>query len=78
MNRSAPAFQFEVSATSPGTAARCGTWKTPHGTVQTPAFMPVGTRGTVKGHWPEDVRETGAQMVLANTYHLALRPGSDV
>ncbi len=40
--------------------------------------MPVGTRGTVKGHWPEDVRETGAQMVLANTYHLALRPGPDV
>ncbi|MBQ15530.1 MAG: tRNA guanosine(34) transglycosylase Tgt [Planctomycetaceae bacterium] len=78
MNCSARAFEFEILATSSGTAARCGTWKTPHGTVQTPAFMPVGTCGTVKGHWPEDLRETGAQMVLANTYHLALRPGSDV
>ena len=71
-------FGFEITAASPGTAARCGTWHTPHGTVQTPAFMPVGTRGTVRGLWPEQLLETGAEMVLANTYHLALRPGAEV
>jgi queuine tRNA-ribosyltransferase len=51
---------------------------TPHGDVETPAFMPVGTLATVKGILPEQIRSTGAQMVLANTYHLALRPGADV
>ncbi|MEC9009262.1 MAG: tRNA guanosine(34) transglycosylase Tgt [Planctomycetota bacterium] len=71
-------FGFDVTTTSPGTSARCGTWHTPHGTVETPAFMPVGTRGTVKGLWPEQLVETGAEMVLANTYHLALRPGAEV
>jgi len=71
-------FKFEITAASAGTAARCGAWRTPHGTVETPAFMPVGTRGTVRGLWPEQLRETGAEMVLANTYHLALRPGAEV
>lgn len=51
---------------------------TPHGAVDTPVFMPVGTQGTVKGLSPEEVAETGAQIVLCNTYHLYLRPGSDV
>src|SRR5207344_2310255 len=50
-------------------------FSTPHGAVDTPAFMPVGTQGTVKGVDPGRLRETGAQMVLANTYHLTLRPG---
>ena len=71
-------FAFEITATSAATSARCGAWHTPHGTVQTPAFMPVGTRGTVRGLWPEQLRATGAEMVLANTYHLALRPGAEV
>ena len=51
---------------------------TPHGAVETPAFMPVGTLATVKGSGPHQLREIGAQMVLANTYHLALRPGAEV
>src|SRR5947208_6605119 len=56
-------------------AARAGTLTTPHGEVQTPAFMPVGTQGTVKGLTPEMVRSAGATIILGNTYHLALRPG---
>ncbi len=56
-------------------AARAGVFHTPHGAVRTPAFMPVGTHGAIKALTPEQVRATGAQMVLANTYHLALRPG---
>ena len=59
-------------------AARIGTMYTPHGPVQTPNFMPVGTRGTVKTMDVEDLRTVGAQIVLANTYHLMLRPGEDV
>jgi queuine tRNA-ribosyltransferase len=58
-------------------AARRGEIVTPHGVVQTPAFMPVGTQGTVKGLTPEAVRETGAEIVLGNTYHLMLRPGAE-
>jgi queuine tRNA-ribosyltransferase len=57
--------------------ARRGEMLTPHGRVQTPAFMPVGTQGTVKGLTPEDVRETGTEIVLGNTYHLMLRPGAE-
>ena len=59
-------------------AARIGTMDTPHGPVQTPNFMPVGTRGTVKTMDVEDLKTVGAQIVLANTYHLMLRPGEDV
>ena len=58
-------------------AARRGEIVTPHGRVQTPAFMPVGTAGTVKGLTPEIVRGTGAEIVLGNTYHLMLRPGAE-
>ena len=69
------AFSFRVIATDG--AARCGEIGTPHGNVSTPAFMPVGTQATVKGLTPDDVRATGADIVLANTYHLMLRPGAE-
>jgi len=71
-------FRFQLDATDAATGARAGRWTTPHGVVETPAFMPVGTVGTVKGLTPDQLRQTGSQMVLANTYHLALRPGADV
>ncbi len=71
-------FSFHLDHTDESSHARAGRWVTPHGTVETPAFMPVGTRGTVKGVWPSQLRDIGTQMVLANTYHLALRPGEDV
>ena len=58
--------------------ARAGTLRTPHGAVQTPTFMPVGTKATVKGLTPGDLRTIGAGIVLGNTYHLYLRPGSDL
>ena len=58
-------------------AARTGLLETAHGIVRTPAFMPVGTAGTVKGMTPEAVAEAGAEMILANTYHLMLRPGEE-
>ena len=69
------AFEFSISATDG--AARRGTLKTHHGDIRTPAFMPVGTAATVKGMTPEAVRETGADILLGNTYHLMLRPGSE-
>lgn len=71
-------FAFHLDTTDPQTNARAGRWVTPHGVVDTPAFMPVGTLATVKGLLPEQLKAVGAQMVLANTYHLALRPGSDI
>lgn len=58
--------------------ARCGTLTTPHGCVETPVFMPVGTAGSIKGVTPEQVRATGTTMILANTYHLQLRPTAKV
>ncbi|MBA2442405.1 MAG: tRNA-guanine transglycosylase, partial [Rubrobacter sp.] len=58
--------------------ARAGTLYTPHGAVETPTFMPVGTKGTVKGLTPAEVREAGAGVVLGNTYHLYLRPGTEL
>lgn len=66
---------FELLATDPRSRARLGRLETPHGVVATPAFMPVGTQGAVKGLTPEELREVGAEIVLANTYHLYLRPG---
>jgi queuine tRNA-ribosyltransferase len=75
MHEAAP-FAFDVSATQD--AARAGVFTTPHGPVDTPAFMPVGTLGTIKALDPTDLRDVGAQMVLANAYHLHLRPGDDV
>jgi queuine tRNA-ribosyltransferase len=71
-------FHFDLQQVAPACRARRGRFHTPHGTVDTPAFMPVGTAGTVKGLTVEMIRATGTQMVLGNTYHLALRPGSDV
>jgi len=68
-------FDYTLDATDG--AARAGTFTTPHGAVRTPAFMPVGTLGTVKGLIMEEVEELGAQVVLANTYHLYLRPGHE-
>lgn len=58
------AFDFQLDATDAGTSARCGRWMTPHGEVETPAFMPVGTLATVKGLMPDQLREVGAQMLL--------------
>jgi queuine tRNA-ribosyltransferase len=66
-------FHFRLEARSGD--ARAGSFSTPHGRVQTPAFMPVGTHGAVKAMTPDQVRAAGARIVLANTYHLALRPG---
>ena len=68
-------FSFSVIKTDG--AARRGEIATPHGKVQTPAFMPVGTQGSVKGLTPEAVAATGAEIVLGNTYHLMLRPGAE-
>jgi len=69
-------MQFNVSATDG--KARRGEMIFPRGTVQTPAFMPVGTYGTVKGMLPRDIVEIGAEMILGNTFHLMLRPGTEV
>ena len=59
-------------------AARRGVLTTPHGVIETPVFMPVGTQGTVKGMTPRDLEEVGASIILGNTYHLYLRPGDDL
>ncbi|MDO8880792.1 MAG: tRNA guanosine(34) transglycosylase Tgt [Coriobacteriia bacterium] len=71
-------FDFTVSATDATTAARAATFDTPHGAIRTPMFMPVGTRATVKGVTPDQLRQIGCEVLLANTYHLFLRPGSDL
>jgi queuine tRNA-ribosyltransferase len=68
-------FSFALEGTQG--SARAGTFETPHGPVATPAFMPVGTQGAVKTLTPEEVEEVGATMILANTYHLYLRPGHE-
>ncbi len=68
-------FRFELRATDG--AARLGLLHTAHGGIETPAFMPVGTAGTVKAMMPESVAATGAQILLGNTYHLMLRPGAE-
>lgn len=68
-------FSFQVEHVDSSSHARLGKFATPHGVVDTPVFMPVGTQGTVKGVDAGRLRETGSQMILANTYHLALRPG---
>jgi queuine tRNA-ribosyltransferase len=67
---------FELLGTDPRSGARRGRLRTRHGVVETPVFMPVGTQATVKALTPAQIRETGAEIVLSNTYHLALRPGS--
>ena len=69
-------FKFTLKATDG--LARCGEITTAHGTIQTPAFMTVGTAGTVKGLTPDQLRDTGAEVVLGNTYHLMLRPTAEL
>src|SRR5579859_3188724 len=69
-------FTFTIDAECPDSWARAGTIQTPHGTIQTPIFMPVGTQASVKSVSPEELHKAGAQIILANTYHLMLRPGS--
>ncbi len=71
-------FSFECQATCRHTKARAGVFHTPHGIVETPRFMPVGTLATVKGIIPQQLEAANAQMVLANTYHLHLQPGEDI
>ena len=69
-------FEYTVEAQSGH--ARAGSFETAHGTVKTPLFMPVGTSATVKGIRPQTLKEIGSQIVLSNTYHLAMRPGADL
>ena len=70
-------FKFDLIAEDPTTHARAGVLHTPHGDIETPIFMPVGTKANVKGIPTETVKKLGAQIVLANTYHLSMRPGED-
>src|SRR5688500_11459154 len=79
-------FRFDLHSTDPHSAARRGTFHTPHGPVETPAFMPVGTQAAIKGVTIDQLRAiflsadcaSGASMILGNTYHLALRPGEEI
>ncbi|HEY5852465.1 MAG TPA: tRNA guanosine(34) transglycosylase Tgt [Aldersonia sp.] len=71
-------FDFTVGTRLDGRHGRTGTIRTPHGEIRTPAFVPVGTQATVKAVLPETMRELGAQALLANAYHLYLRPGPDI
>ena len=68
-------FKFHLKATNK--KARTGFIETAHGIIHTPAFMPVGTRGTVKAMFPESVQSTGSDIILGNTYHLMLKPGAE-
>jgi queuine tRNA-ribosyltransferase len=74
-NKSSHGFAFNLGTS---TAARLRTVVTPHGIVVTPAFMPVGTQGTVKAALHKDLEELGASIILGNTYHLFLRPGDEL
>jgi queuine tRNA-ribosyltransferase len=71
-------FSFETTFQSQETHARLGRITTPHGVIETPAFIPVGTQGSVKSLTPEEIKATGTQMFFVNTYHMAMRPGIDV
>ncbi len=71
-------FTFDVVAEDPKTHARAGVLHTPHGDIPTPIFMPVGTKATVKGLLPPTLHELGTKILLANTYHLSMRPGADL
>src|SRR3954466_2507541 len=70
--------RYELLHVDAGTGARRGRLHTPHGTIETPVFMPVGTAGSVKGMAPDDLATLGAQIILGNTYHLMLRPGEEL
>ena len=78
MKQMKTALEFEITHRLPGTLARAGVITTPHGTIETPAFIVGGTKATVKALTPEQVTELGGQSILANTYHLMLRPGADI
>ncbi len=69
---------FYIGSHDPYTRARCGVLKTPHGDIHTPSFVAVGTQATVKAVGPDDLKKIGIQVLIANTYHLHLRPGEDV
>ena len=71
-------FKYEIIKECKQTGARIGRFTTPHGVIETPVFMPVGTLGTVKSLSPEEVAEAGSQILLSNTYHLHLRPGDHI
>ena len=71
-------FGFTVKKSLAGKLGRTGQIKTPHGVINTPAFIPVGTKATLKSVLPETLKELGAQAVLANAYHLYLQPGSNL
>ncbi|MBP5193257.1 MAG: tRNA-guanine transglycosylase, partial [Clostridia bacterium] len=71
-------FSFEVIKQDNKSGARAGILHTPHGDIETPIYMPVGTQATVKGLLPKDLKEIGAQIILSNTYHLHMRPGDDL
>ena len=76
-NKKAP-FWFETLKQDGKSGARAGILHTPHGDIETPVYMPVGTQATVKGVMPRDLKEAGAQIILANTYHLYMRPGDEL
>ena len=71
-------FSFELLKTDEETGARAGILHTPHGDIETPVYMPVGTQATVKGVFPRDLETAGSQIILANTYHLYMRPGDEI
>lgn len=71
-------FSYEVIKQDKQTGARAGVLHTPHGDIQTPVYMPVGTQATVKGVLPRDLKEANSQIILANTYHLYMRPGDEI
>ena len=71
-------FKFETVKTCAQSGARIGKFTTPHGVIETPVFMPVGTQATVKSLTPEELKENNAQIILSNTYHLYLRPGHEI
>ena len=71
-------FSFEVIKTDAETGARAGIFHTPHGDIETPVYMSVGTQATVKGMLPRDLKAAGSQIILANTYHLYMRPGHEL
>ena len=73
-----PAIRYEHIKTGKQSGARLGIVHTPHGSFETPAFMPVGTQATVKTMSPEEIKEMDAGIILSNTYHLWLRPGNEI
>ncbi len=73
-----PAIKFTIEKKLKNTLGRAGVLTTPHGIINTPAYVAVGTKATVKSLTPEQIKSTGAQVVLANTYHLYLEPGDEI